>query len=581
MILYLELIYSLLTTNKVSLLGLLYSIVITILLNFIKKRKVKKVIYGLITIIYLIYFIYFNLMGNHLSIINILNGIDAIEFKSLLLNKMDYLKIIVILLSIVIMHLEIKYLPKNNKILITIGVVSLCLYYSIIFIDNKGIDSSYSLYFKVNNNSEAVKKFGLFTSIKLDVFKKIFDFKESYGRTKYNLGACDNDEVCEISEYLQSKEVIEENKYTGLFAGKNLIIFLAESFYPLGVSEDINPTLYKLTSDGFEFTNYYTPVYMVSTADSQFALDTSLMPSEANWSMPTYTNNYYPYSYPHVLKGYSAYAYHNYDYDYYSRNLYMENMGYTYVGCGNGLEEKMNCNNFQNSDLEMVEATVDDYIKDDKFVVYYTTMSGHANYDNDYAMVKKNYSVVKDLPYSRKVKNYIATQVELDKALEYLIKRLEEENKLEDTVILLSGDHPPYTLSIDNINEVLDVEENFTYYKSNLIIYNSEVEHKKIDKNCSTLDVLPTMLNLFGIDYDTRLLMGTDIFSKNEGIVIFNNRSFIYKDIKYNSVKNTLSKNMGYVELENIKESIYEKYRYSRLILENDYYKILKDFIEK
>lgn len=578
---YLDLTYSLLTTGKVSILGILYSVVIMIIINFIKNKKVKGFIYGLIMIVYLIYFIYFNLMGNHLSIINILNGMGAIEFKSLLLNKIDYLKILVILLSVVIMYFEIRYLPKNNKILISIGVICLCLYYSIIFIDNKGVDSSYSLYFKVNNNSEAVKKFGLLTSIKLDVFKKVFDFKESYGRVKYNLDACDNDEVCEISEYLQSREVIEENKYTGLFEGKNLIIFLAESFYPLGVDKDITPTLYKLVYDGFEFSNYYTPVYMVSTADSQFVLDTSLMPSEANWSMPTYINNYYPYSYPHVLKGYKAYAYHNYDYDYYSRNLYMKNMGYTYVGCGNGLEEKMNCNNFQNSDLEMVEATVDDYIKDDKFVVYYTTMSGHANYDNTSAMVKKNYSVVKDLPYSRKVKNYMATQVELDKALEYLIKRLEEENKLEDTVILLSGDHSPYTLSIDNINEVLEVEENFTYYKSNLIIYNSEVEHKKIEKNCSTLDVLPTMLNLFRVDYDTRLLMGTDIFSKNEGIVIFNNRSFIYGDVKYNSVENKLNKNISYEKLETLKEDIYYKYRYSRLILENDYYKILKDFIEK
>lgn len=572
MILYLELIYSIFTQNRISIISIFYSIVITILINLIKNKKVKGIIYGLIIIIFIIYFSYYNLMGNDLSIINIINSYKAVKFSSMFLNKINYIKVIILLLSGVIGYFEIKYI-NINKIVLLIGVICLIVYYSVILIDNNEIESSYSLYFKVNNNTSSVSKFGLLTSIKLDVFKKVINFKESY-RSTYDLSkVCNNDIECEISNYLESKSSISTNEYTGIFEGKNLIIFLAESFYPIGVSKEITPTLYKLIHSGFEFTDYYTPVYTVSTADSQFLLDTSLMPSEANWSMKTYTNNYYPYSYPNVLKGYFAYAYHNYEYDYYNRNLYMENMGYKYMGCGNGLEERINCNDYQNSDLDMVKETVNDYIKEDKFVVYYTTMSGHANYNNDRPIVKKNYEIVKDLPYSRIVKNYIATQVELDRALEYLIERLEEEGKLSDTVILLSGDHPPYTLSLDNINEVVEVESNFTYYRSNLIIYNSEVEYEKIDKSCSTMDVLPTMLNLFGIDYDTRILMGTDIFSEEEGIVIYNNRSFIYDGIKYNSVDNNINKNISYDELENIKEKIYEMYRYSRLILENDYYK--------
>ena len=482
--------------------------------------------------------------------------------------------------SLIILYLELKYYKKNNKYAIKILCILVVFYYGLIFVDNKSIYSNYNLYFKIQNNNENIKHFGLLTSIKLDVTKKLFNFEENY-ITSYNLEkTCNSDIVCEISKYLESKEERSINEYTGIFKDKNLIIFLAESFYPISVNKKITPTLFKLVNEGFEFSNYYTPTYLVSTADSQYVLDTSLLPSEATWTMESSVNNYYIYSYPRVLSNYKSYSYHNYDYDYYNRDKYMKNMGYeVYLACGNGLEKLMNCQNRQNSDLEMVKATIDDYIDEDKFLVYYTTMSGHANYDNDSAMVKKNYNIVKNLPYNRKIKNYIATQIELDKALEFLIQQLEEKGILEDTVILLSGDHPPYTLELSDINSAsdYDVESAFSYYKSNLVIYNNTIEHKTINKPCSTLDVLPTMLNLYGIKYDARLLMGQDIFSDRDGIVIFNNRSFIIQNIYYNSVSNDFYKgNLNEETLENVKENIYEMFHYSRLILENDYYKFIK-----
>jgi phosphoglycerol transferase MdoB-like AlkP superfamily enzyme len=227
----------------------------------------------------------------------------------------------------------------------------------------------------------------------------------------------------------------------------------------------------------------------------------------------------------------------------------------------------------------MVKGTIGDYINDDKFLVYYTTISGHANYDlTNNKIVKKNYDKVKDLSYSEIVKYYIATEIELDKALEYLINSLEEAGKLEDTVILLSGDHPPYTLSLDELNEASNIERDNTIlkYKSNLIIYNSEVKTTKVEKVCSTLDVLPTMLNLFGIDYDARLLMGRDIFSNSTGLVIFSNRSFIYGDSIYNSITESLeSGSLTSEEVTNIQNIVYSKFKYSRLILENNYYKYI------
>lgn len=63
--------------------------------------------------------------------------------------------------------------------------------------------------------------------------------------------------------------------------------------------------------------------------------------------------------------------------------------------------------------------------------------------------------------------------------------------------------------------------------KSNFILWNSKMENPiYVDKVGSQIDVLPTLLNLFGIEYDSRLIVGQDILSSNEGLAIFSNRSW-------------------------------------------------------
>src|SRR5699024_8448840 len=111
--------------------------------------------------------------------------------------------------------------------------------------------------------------------------------------------------------------------------------------------------------------------------------------------------------------------------------------------------------------------------------------------------------------------------IELDKMLEKLIEKLEESGELKDTVIALVGDHYPYTLSIDEMNEAATYEKDDTIEvnRSNFILWNSEMKEPIIiDKVGSQLDVLPTILNLFGIDYDSRLIVGKDILSDYEGL---------------------------------------------------------------
>ncbi len=196
-------------------------------------------------------------------------------------------------------------------------------------------------------------------------------------------------------------------------------------------------------------------------------------------------------------------------------------------------------------------------------------------------MASRNWKQVKDLPYSHKAKAYLATQIELDKAIGELIKELETAGKLEDTVIVISPDHYPYGLTLEELNELSTYErdERFEKHHTPLLIWSASMkEPVKVEEVCSSLDVLPTVLNLFGVEYDSRLLMGNDILSNNkEQIVIFSDRSFITEKGRYNSVTGVFTANEG-VEVadnyaEEISEIIYQKYKMSTMILDYDYYR--------
>ena len=296
---------------------------------------------------------------------------------------------------------------------------------------------------------------------------------------------------------------------------------------------------------------------------------------------------YLPFVYGNLFKdyGYTTNAYHDGTYTYYNRNESLPNMGYIYKACYHGLN--INCSSWPQSDIEMIEATTDEYINNEKFMVYYMTVSGHLEY-NFYGnnMAIKNKSYVDNLPYNDSIKAYLATQIELDKAIELLIQKLEESGRLDDTVIAISADHYPYGLSSDEISEYggYVTDSKFDIHKNTFLLWNSKIENSiEIDKYASSLDILPTILNLFGTDYDSRLLMGKDILSNKEGLVLFHDRRWITSKGKYNAPENmftTYIDNTDNDYAENINTIVYNKFLMSKLILENDYYSKI-NIIEK
>lgn len=349
-----------------------------------------------------------------------------------------------------------------------------------------------------------------------------------------------NKNIKKIYEYLNTLEPTKKNEYTGMFAGYNLILITAESFSPEGIDENLTPTLYKLANSGFDFTNFWA-TFPSNTTHGEYAHLTGLMPDiskpKKNGSFVASIENTMNMNIANYFnaQGVKSLAYHDHTATYYKRNQTHPNLGYEFKG----RKQIGGLSGWPESDLIMMEKTVEEYINQDRFHAYYMTVSGHHNYRFGYnAIADKNRDYVENLDASEAEKAYLATHIELDKALEHLIKRLKEENKLDNTVICLTTDHYPYGLTDSQYKKIIGHSIQYggmERHKNELIIWNSQMETVKIDKPCSAVDVLPTLLNLFGFTYDSRLYSGTDIFSDAPGIAMIANQSFITDKIIYNT----------------------------------------------
>src|SRR5699024_7498460 len=263
------------------------------------------------------------------------------------------------------------------------------------------------------------------------------------------------------------------------------------------------------------------------------------------------------------------------------RDLSHPNMGYDYKGVGNGLDVE---ETWPESDLEMMEKTVSEYIDDQPFHTYYMTVSGHMQYSftGNY-IAWKNRKYVDDLSYSEQAKAYLATQIELDRALEYLLDQLEQKGIADKTLIALSADHYPYGLDEETIDEFVghSVEKNFELYENHFIIYTKGMTPETIDKPASSLDILPTLSNLLGLEYDSRLMMGKDIFSDSPSLIPFLNKSFITDQGKYDSsTQEFINYNDDEIDddyIDNMLSVVQAKFYYSAKILEKDYYSKIFD----
>ena len=335
-----------------------------------------------------------------------------------------------------------------------------------------------------------------------------------------------------MAQYFGSLTPSKKNEYTGLFQGKNLVLITAEAFSPWFISRELTPTLYKLTHEGFVCENYYQPGWGQSATGGECAVMSGLLPTWVGSNVCFYAsaNDDMPFALGNQLRalGYRTGAYHDNIYNYYNRDKTHPNLGYDYQGVGNGLTVTED-GSWPYSDLEMVQNTIGDYIDGyvsdgTPFHVYYMTVSGHGSYGWGHAMAAKNRAKAQAAypNASTQVQAYVAANLELENALTYLLEQLEAAGIAEDTVICMSADHYPYLLAepeTDYYNElrgVVDSERDTDRYRNALVLWCGGMENAvTVTEPCSAVDIVPTLSNLFGLEYDSRLLSGRDVLDKD------------------------------------------------------------------
>lgn len=635
---YWELIYRLWNFNIISpdyIFPVLFALsagavlfLISSLLQIKANRIITIFITLLLTLCYSTQLVYYCIFHTPLSFSSLAGAKDALQFMDIIIpailkNIFAIAMLFVPFLFLLVFSKKLSFYRKEWRSLYIVLCFCIVSYtVSIIcmnFTDEKNI-SQRTLYFKVSSPEISVMKLGLLTTVRLDIERFVFGFEGNNNDEKntntnynpvdssiagsaspisepsstktnpshiYNIMDIDfktlianekNQVLLDMHKYFSSVKPTKKNKYTGIFKGNNLILITAEAFSPYAISPEFTPTLYKMSREGFVFNNFYNPVWSVSTSDGEYVACTGLIPKSGVWSFAASGKNYMPFVMGNQFKnlGYTTKAYHNHSYKYYKRDISHPNMGYDYKGVGNGLNVK---NTWPESDLEMIEVTIPEFINSQPFHTYYMTVSGHMNYSfaGNY-IAQKNKHLVEKLPYSDASKAYIAANLEFEFAVKALIDKLDAAGIADKTVIAISADHYPYGLPRKCIDELAGhkVEDNFELYKSTFILWKKGMNPVVINKPCSSLDIIPTLSNLFGLKYDSRLLMGRDILSDAPPLVIFSNRSWITDKAMYNTVTNTVTykdhtqKDTTYVR--QINKIVNDKFKYSAKILETDYY---------
>lgn len=627
---YLEIVFHFVCFKGISLINILmlfflslsFSIVLSFIICLIKSDKKKRVlsyiIFTFLSIIFCAELVYYKIYESFFSI-NGLFFITAVKDgydKVFLTIFQNFIPIILFLIPIVILFFKFpKQIDKTSKmeffalsLLLVLGISYFT--FSIFFFNRKENYSMYNLVFKINMPILNVKNFGLLTSTSISIQRKIFGFKVTTEKNEdilvnkrtslsknikfeYNEEDIDfnelikneeNNSIKEIHQYFSNQSATEKNAFTGIFENKNVIFILAESFDEIAIDKELTPTLYKLKNEGIIFNNYFAPKYPASTADGEYMLEWATLPIIGeNYSLIDMVYNVNPYILPRSLKklNYKTYVYHNYTGYYNRRKQYFSTLdfdGYRY--CGEGIDTL--CENFHGSDMDMMDQTIDDFINQDKFFAYYITLSGHGSYDSSNYIAAKHLNKLNGYNYPSQLKYYMAANIDFDLAMEKLFNKLSSSGKLDDTVIVISSDHSPYYLTNAqvNIRSSLDRTNNFDRNRGSLIIYNSKLTDKfVIDKYAMNIDVLPTLLNMLNIKYDSRIMIGKDIMARNnEGLVIFPNRSWVNNRGSYDSATGqfiSFGENVDTKYVNKITQDVNDKYQISVSIQYNDYYKYI------
>jgi len=588
---------------RVLIFSLAYSILIMFIIKFFKEKTVKYIMFISTVIIMFMYFnqeIYSSFVEGFYSLSIAGDFTMGLSFISDYFYALKFIHVFY-LIPILALYLLNKYSLIHFKVayenlkaplifLTSFGLVFFIALQTISEeVDAENIDIAYSdmdLYTYMYNSQDALKKFGLLTYTQRDFFSLFRS--DPLTESEYDVL---------LDDFFENKPAHAGNTYTNIFRDKNFILITAESYDTYANNETLTPNLYNLKQNYAYFDNYYSPLYYRSTADTEFLVQTSTYPDKnVTLSMSAYIGNEFPNTMPKLFeqRGYSTFSFHNYtDYFYPRSTFHRETLGYDlYYGSeefgmlDNPPEGAIINNHVWQSDLEMMEKAVPLFINEDKFFVNILTVSGHFRYNSSHEIAQKHeaevlqYEADTGIELDEQVFWYLAAQIELDLAIGYLIDQLEENDLMDDTVIMIFGDHYAYGIDKDTIWEYDDIKvDNDDMDIHNipmLLVSNSYMFDQHIENYMSSVDILPTVSNLFGLNINYKKVFGNDALGNLDNIVHFADMSFISKDFSYDSLSEQYTINDEIITPEyllSLNHIMINDYMYNVLVLEYDYFR--------
>ena len=513
---------------------------------------------------------------------------------------------------------------KNNTLISLALIVASCLmYYCTLtlkaFNDKYQTTANTTLFLTVSNTTHSMTKFGSSAFALLDIRQKLFpitvqeSFVSASGKRNKNtnteyetiegisdaeweriIEATKKKDYQVLNEYFSSLARANKNEYTGMFEGKNVIFILLESVNEI-IAEypEYYPNFAKMLEHSYYFKNNYSPRNACATLNNEFSGMTSLYSVSKVCTGKEYINNTYYQSVFNLFnqKDYTTFSAHDYTEAYYPRKKFHTNLGSgEYYGV-----EKLKISysneyiNWANDD-EFLSKVVN-IIKtkretNEHFMTWLTTVSSHQPYGVSSIQGDKYYSMTKGTKLPEDVRRYMSKLKIVDNALGVLLEGLKEQGILDDTVIVMYGDHYPYGISTNHLNKVLpyDTAEDNNAERVPLVIYNSKLEGKVFEQFTTYINILPTVANLLNLDYDPRLMMGSDLLSQNyESLVVFADGTWKNENAFYDASSGKVKfYNDTYTEedIRMITEDVSNKLKVSTKAIETNYFNFLESALK-
>ncbi len=444
--------------------------------------------------------------------------------------------------------------------------------------------SAQAVYENMFNAHRLYRLCGLYHTLAKDLYQEyLYPLTPAHARAQHQAEET-------IDAYFADRAASSANEMTGRLKGKHVILVLMESMDDWMIGEH-TPTIERLMAEGINFANFYTPVYGgIRTFNTEFAINTGSFLSSRGGYAFDYVTNSYPQSLANRLRdaGYSAKTFHYNDPTFYSRGEFSPAMGYEEYVCYDDYvtetDEKVR-KNLLYDDLLLFdnEGLKAEFFREGQLNLNFViTRSAHLSYK--YNEVLSHWGLKKYPQYRGLTGNeetdcaYLKAKL-VDDFFARLLQELEAEGQLEDSVIIGVTDHYTYGYkNMDALYELSGTEENLLLEKTPCFIWSPGMESMEVNKILNTSDLLPTVLNLLGVE-SAYAYIGRDAFDGNyPGFVPFSNGSWISGDIAYDSAAKkyfSVSGNQQTATAEFQKEmaaAVQKFIQINNLILDADYY---------